>query len=123
MFRFASDGRGLRRREERLIKVFDNLADTTPTVFADLRTKVHAFWDRGPPGLELSPSSRRDPSVFVLYTHDAASAERRHDGARPVPRRTPAQPRPDRTDDGCVVSGRLSRLQAAGMSRPAPRRC
>ncbi len=56
-----------------LIKVFDNLSDTTPTVFADLRTKVHAFWDRGLLGLELSPQlPDATRTVYVLYTHDAA---------------------------------------------------
>jgi hypothetical protein len=34
----AGNGRGLAERPvSRLIKVFDNLSDTSPTVFADLR--------------------------------------------------------------------------------------
>jgi hypothetical protein len=28
-------------------KVFDDLTDPTPTIFADLRTNVYNFWDRG----------------------------------------------------------------------------
>src|SRR5262245_53469099 len=45
--RFSPDGRVFVAEKSGLIKVFDNLTDTTPTVFADLRTQVHNFWDRG----------------------------------------------------------------------------
>jgi glucose/arabinose dehydrogenase len=114
VFRFAVDGRVFVGEKSGLIKVFDDLSDTTPTIFADLRTKVHAFWDRGLLGMELSPQFPTDPSVYVLYTHDAAiggtaprwgTAGASSDGC-PTP--------PGATADGCVVSGRLSRLQAAG---------
>ncbi len=112
--RFSSDGRVFVAEKSGLIKVFDGLTDTTPTVFADLRTNVHNFWDRGLLGLALAPSFPNDPSVYVLYTYDAAiggSAPRwgtvgsDSDGC-PTP--------PGATSDGCVVSGRLSRLQANG---------
>src|SRR5829696_2709812 len=114
VFRFAADGRVFVGEKSGRIKVFDNLSDTTPTIFADLRTNVHAYWDRGLLGLELSPQFPTDPSVYVLYTHDAAiggtaprwgTAGVSADGC-PTP--------PGATDDGCVVSSRLSRLQAAG---------
>src|SRR5919106_123765 len=42
--RFSPDGRVFVAEKSGLIKVFDNLSDTTPTVFADLRTQVHNFW-------------------------------------------------------------------------------
>ena len=45
--RFSPDGRVFVAEKSGLIKVFDSLKDTTPTVFADLRTEVHNFWDRG----------------------------------------------------------------------------
>ena len=97
-----------------VIKVFDNLTDTTPTVFADLRTQVHNFWDRGLLGLALAPNFPTNPWVYVLYTFDAAiggtaprwgSVGGTSDGC-PTP--------PGATADGCVVAGRLSRLQASG---------
>ena len=112
--RFASDGRVFVAEKSGLIKVFDNLTDTTPTVFADLRTQVHNFWDRGLLGLALHPAFPTNPWVYVLYTHDAAiggtaprwgSVGGTSDGC-PTP--------PGATADGCVVSGRLSRLQASG---------
>lgn len=52
------------------VKVFDSLSDTTPTVFADLSTNVHNFWDRGLLGMTLAPNFPSDPYVYVLYTYD-----------------------------------------------------
>ena len=112
--RFSSDGRVFVAEKSGLIKVFDNLSDTTPTVFADLRTQVHNFWDRGLLGLALAPNFPTNPWVYVLYTFDAAiggtaprwgSVGGTSDGC-PTP--------PGATADGCVVAGRLSRLQASG---------
>jgi glucose/arabinose dehydrogenase len=109
---FSQDGRVFVAEKSGLIKVFDGLSDTTPTTFADLRTKVHNFWDRGLLGLALAPNFPSDPHVYVLYTYDAAiggtaprwgTADVSSD-ACPTP--------PGATEDGCVVSGRLSRLQA-----------
>ena len=117
---FAADGRIFVAEKSGLIKVFDDLADTTPTVFADLRTNVHNFWDRGLLGMELDPDFPAQPYVYVLYTHDAAiggtaprwgTAGATSDGC-PTP--------PGSTDDGCVVSGRLSRLQANGNVMTGP---
>jgi glucose/arabinose dehydrogenase len=111
---FAGDGRVFVGEKSGLIKVFDNLTDTTPTVFADLRTNVHNFWDRGLLGMALDPSFPTNPYVYVLYAHDAAiggtaprwgSVGGTSDGC-PTP--------PGATDDGCVISGRVSRLQANG---------
>jgi glucose/arabinose dehydrogenase len=105
---FASDGRVFIGEKSGLIKVFDGLSDTTPTNFADLRPKVHDFWDRGLLGLALHPSFPTTPYVYALYSHDAAiggAAPRWSDGC-PTP--------PGATADGCVISARLSRLQASG---------
>ena len=112
--RFASDGRVFVAEKSGLIKVFDSLTDTTPTVFADLRTEVHNFWDRGLLGLALDPAFPKNPYVYVLYTYDAPIG-----GTAPtwgtVGGTSDGCPNPPgATGDGCVVSGRLSRLQAAG---------
>ncbi|MDQ3687534.1 MAG: PQQ-dependent sugar dehydrogenase, partial [Acidobacteriota bacterium] len=97
-----------------MIKIFDDLADATPTIFADLRTNVHNFWDRGLLGLALHPDFPNVPYVYVLYTHDAAIG-----GVAPRWGTTggtsdPCPNPPGATGNGCVVSGRLSRLRAAG---------
>jgi glucose/arabinose dehydrogenase len=112
--RFSSDGRVFVAEKGGVIKVFDSLSDTTPTVFADLRTQVHNFWDRGLLDVALPPNFPANPWVYVLYTFDApiggnaprwGSVGGTSDGC-------PSPPGP--TDDGCVVAGRLSRLQASG---------
>src|SRR6266498_221397 len=63
VLQFAGDGRVFVGEKSGLVKVFDNLSDTTPTVFADLRTKVHNFWDRGLLGMALDPSFPSNPYV------------------------------------------------------------
>jgi glucose/arabinose dehydrogenase len=112
--RFASDGRVFVAEKSGLIKVFSSLTDTNPTVFADLRTNVDDFWDRGLLGLALDPNFPTKPYVYVLYTYDAAiggTAPTWNDGC-PTP--------PGATTDGCVVSGRLSRLTAGGNVMTGP---
>ena len=118
--RFASDGRVFVAEKSGLIKVFDSLADTSPTIFADLRTNVHNFWDRGLLGLALHPNFPLTPYVYVLYTYDG-------DSTHPAPRwgtvdatadGCPTPPGP--TADGCVVTGRLSRLDASGSTPLRP---
>ena len=112
--RFSPDGRVFVAEKSGLVKVFDSLSDTTPTVFVDLRTQVHNFWDRGLLDVALAAGFPTDPSVYVLYTFDAAiggtaprwgAVNGTSDGC-PTP--------PGATADGCVVAGRLSRFQASG---------
>jgi glucose/arabinose dehydrogenase/PKD repeat protein len=112
--RFSPDGRVFVAEKGGLIKVFDNLTDTTPTVFADLRTQVHNFWDRGLLGLALPPNFPTNPWVYVLYTFDAAigGTAPRWGSVGGTSDGCPTPPGP--TADGCVVAGRLSRLQASG---------
>ena len=114
--RFSSDGRVFVAEKRGVIKVFDSLTDTTPVVFADLNVNVHNFWDRGLLGMALSPNFPADPYVYVLYTYDHVLGS-----TAPPPRwgtpgvySDPCPTPPGATADGCVVSGRLSRLQASG---------
>jgi glucose/arabinose dehydrogenase len=114
--RFASDGRVFVAEKRGVIKVFDSLTDTTATVFADLNVNVYNFWDRGLLGMTLAPNFPADPYVYVLYTYDHELGS-----AAPAPRwgtagvySDPCPTPPGATGDGCVVSGRLSRLQASG---------
>ena len=111
---FAPDGRVFVAEQGGLIKVYDGPTDTTATTFADLRTQVHGFWDRGLESLIIDPQFPARPYVYVSYTYDApiggtaptwGIAGQDGDGCS-----TPPGP----TDDGCVVSGRLSRLTVAG---------
>ncbi len=111
---FSPDGRVFVAEKSGIIEVFDGLGDTTPSQFADLRTEVHNFWDRGILGMTLDPQFPSRPYVYVSYTYDApiggsaptwGTAGSGGDGC-PSP--------PGATGAGCVVSGRLSRLTAAG---------
>ncbi|HET6754584.1 MAG TPA: PQQ-dependent sugar dehydrogenase [Jiangellaceae bacterium] len=111
---FAGDGRAFVAEKSGLIKVFDSLSDSTPTVFADLRTQVHNFWDRGMLGLALDPQFPTRPYVYALYTYDAVPG-----GTAPrwgtVGGTSDGCPNPPgSTVDGCVVQARLSRLTASG---------
>lgn len=106
---FSPDGRVFVAEKSGIVKVFDGLADNTATVFADLRLVVHNVWDRGLLGMALDPDFPAHPWIYVLYTYDAP----------------PGQTAPYWNDDcnsvtgganggRCVVTARLSRLQASG---------
>ena len=106
--RFASDGRVFVAEKSGLLVVFDSLADSTPTVVADLRTQVDDYWDRGLLGLALDPNFPTSPYVYLLYAADAPPG-----GTHPTWNDACPSP-PGPTTDGCVVSGRLVRLQLSG---------
>jgi uncharacterized repeat protein (TIGR01451 family) len=118
--RFAPDGRVFVAEKSGLIKVFNDLFSTTPTIFADLRTNVHNFWDRGLLGLELDPNFPTAPYIYVLYTYDGDSTHPAPRWGTPDTTSDPCPDPPGATGDGCVVSGRLSRLQASGNTWVGP---
>jgi glucose/arabinose dehydrogenase len=111
--RFASNGRVVVAEKSGLIKVFDNLSDTTPTVVADLRTQVHDYWDRGLLGIALDPNYASNGTLYVLYAYnkspDSSTVPRWPDSC-------PSPPGP--VDDGCVITGRLSRISSTGVETP-----
>ena len=112
--RFASDGRIFVAEKSGRIKVFDSLTDATPDLFADLSTNVYNFWDRGLLGLALDPQFPTRPYVYVLYTYDAAIGGVAPRWGTPGVLSDPCPTPPGATADGCVVSGRVSRLTASG---------
>ena len=108
---FAPNGRVFVAEKSGIIKTYTNLGDTTATQFADLRTKVHNYFDRGLMSIVVDPNFPTDPYVYVYYVHDAAIG-----GTAPTwgaPNQT-SDPCPGGTQDGCLVSGRVSRLQVSG---------
>ncbi|HEX5689401.1 MAG TPA: PQQ-dependent sugar dehydrogenase, partial [Roseiflexaceae bacterium] len=107
---FADDGRVFVAEKAGLIKVYENLNDTTPAIFADLQTNVYKGPnDHGLLAIALDPQfTASRPYIYTLYTYDApigGTAPRWNDVC-PDP--------PGSGTNGCVVSGRLSRLQASG---------
>ncbi len=103
--RFSPDGRVFVAEKSGLIKEFDSLTDTSARVYADLRTEVHDYWDRGLLGIALDPSFPTKSVIYALYTHDAPIG-----GTAPVYNDACSDP----TGAGCKVSGRLSRILADG---------
>jgi glucose/arabinose dehydrogenase len=103
--RFSPDGRVFVAEKSGLIKELDSLSDTTPRVYADLRQRVHDFWDRGLLGIALDPSFPTRSVIYALYTYDAPIG-----GTAPVYNDACADP----TGAGCKVSGRLSRILPDG---------
>ena len=77
--RFSPDGRIFVAEKNGRIKVFDNLADTTPTLFADLSTNVYNFWDRGS-ARSRARSGIPQPTVRLRSLHVRPRAGKR--GAR-----------------------------------------
>jgi glucose/arabinose dehydrogenase/PKD repeat protein len=112
--RFATDGRVFVAEKSGVIKVFDNLSDTTPTVFADLNANVYNFWDRGLLGMALDPGFPTRPYVYVLYTYDKELTGSAPRWGTPGAYSDPCPSPPGATADGCVVTGRVTRLTASG---------
>lgn len=116
---FAADGRVFVAEKRGVVKVYDNLSDTTPTDLIDLRTEVYNFWDRGLLGLALHPNFPTKPYVYLLYTYDFDPNFKDPNTGQPkFPRwgaansdSDPCSNPPGANTDGCVVSGRLARLE------------
>jgi glucose/arabinose dehydrogenase len=113
---FAPNGNVFVAEKRGVIKFYSSITDPTPTVFADLNTNVHNYWDRGLMGLAVDPGfTTGRPFVYVLYAYnhilgDPAGPPRWPSGANQYDDRCPSPPQG--TADGCVISGRLSRLTA-----------
>src|SRR5919106_2662311 len=67
---FSPDGRIFVGEKSGIIKVFESLSDPSASVFADLRTQVHNYGDRGVLGMALHPNFPATPYLYVLYTAD-----------------------------------------------------
>jgi YD repeat-containing protein len=113
-FRFAPDGRVFLAEKQGRILVYENLADTKPTVFADLRGDVYDTGDRGLLGLALDPEFEEGrPYVYALYTWDHVLGEP-WDPEEPEYGTLGASGDPgcpsQNSSASCLVSGRLVRL-------------
>jgi len=113
--RFSPDGRVFVAEKSGVIKVFDNLTDTTPTVVADLGPKVHNYWDRGLLSLALHPDFPATPYIYALYTYNFDPLDPAHPAPRYPDFCEDRDPNgmiigPGPSADGCVVNGRISRL-------------
>src|SRR4051794_5633332 len=107
--RFATDGRVFVAESDGLVFVYGGVGDPTPSTYVNLQTKTAWFGDRGLLGLAIDPHfTTGRPYIYVLYTYDAAIGGT-------APRWNDVCPTPPGADvDGCVVSGRLSRIDPDG---------
>jgi glucose/arabinose dehydrogenase len=108
--RFAQDGRIYVTEKRGVVKVFNSLSDTAPKTLIDLRTNVYNFWDRGLLGIALHPSFPSTPYLYLLYTYDGDIGGAAPKYGRPGIDTDPCPSPPGATEQGCVVSGRLSRF-------------
>jgi glucose/arabinose dehydrogenase len=111
---FSPDGRVFVAEKGGKIKVFASLTATTPSLFADLSTNVYNYWDRGMLGLALDPGFPARPYVYVLYAYDGNIGGPAPKWGTPGVYSDPCPTPPGGTEDGCTVSGRLTRLTASG---------
>lgn len=120
---FAPNGNVFVAEKRGVILFYSSVSDTTPTVFADLNQNVHNFWDRGLMGLAVDPGYPAQPYIYILYSYnhilgDPNPAPRWPSADALVPPGSKYDDRctnpPAATTDGCVISGRLSRLTASG---------
>ncbi len=113
---FSPDGRVFVAEKSGVVLVLDDLDDSSPTVFADLSVNVNNLYDRGLLSLVLDPGFPAKPYVYVSYAYDHVLGD-----PAPAPRwGSPGQAYddcpdpPGVNDEGCLASGRVSRLTAEG---------
>jgi len=109
----APNGRVFVAEKSGLIRTFDNLDDTTPTLFGDLRTKVHNYGARGLLSIVTDPGFPAKPYVYVFYTLDAPIG-----GTPPVYGGSSSFDSCAKAtgglDENCIVGSRISRLTVSG---------
>ena len=117
---FAPNGRVFVAEKSGIVKTFESIDDTTPTVFADLRTQVYNYSDRGLLSLAVDPDFPAEPYVYVFYVYDAEIGGVAPRWGTAGATNDPCPDPPGGTVDGCVVSGRIARLRANGEFMSGP---
>ena len=122
----APNGRVFVAEKTGFIRTYSSVDDTTPALFADLRTQVHNFGSRGLLSIVADPGFPSKPYVYVYYTMDAPLG-----GTPPVYGGGSFDPCPGYHDpqdgdldeagmqtigqvDNCPAGSRISRLQVSG---------
>ncbi|MGH2980076.1 MAG: PQQ-dependent sugar dehydrogenase [Solirubrobacterales bacterium] len=110
----APNGRVFVAEKTGIIKTYTSLDDTSATVVADLRGKVHNYGGRGLMSIVAHPSFPAQPYVYVYYTLDAPIG-----GSPPVYGSASGSfdncsKATGGLDENCVVGSRISRLAISG---------
>ena len=110
----APNGRVFVAERSGIVKTYTSLADTSATVAADLRTKVHHFSARGLQSLAVDPGFPTRPYIYAYYNLDAkiggtpplyGSANGTYDDCKKAT---------GGKDENCIAAVRVVRLQIAG---------
>jgi glucose/arabinose dehydrogenase/putative cell wall-binding protein len=112
--RFAPNGRIYVAQKSGQIVWFASLDDPSPHLWADLRDRVHDFWDRGLLGMALAPNFPSDPTIYVQYAYDHNPvrdlAGDPYAATAPLAWNDACPGNPGATSDGCTILGRISKL-------------
>ena len=112
---FAPNGNVFVAEKRGTIQFYSSISDPTPTLVADLSTNVHNYWDRGLMSIAVDPGYPARPYIYVLYAYNHILGDDPNSGPRwPSAAGSPYDDQcpnpPGSSTDGCVISGRLSRL-------------
>lgn len=110
--RFAPNGEVFAIDKAGQIFNYPSLAEpNNETIVADISSEVMNYEDRGLLGLAIDPQYPVKPYIYVLYTYDAPPGQTAPVWPNTVCP-TPPGPGPEFPEggDGCVVTGRLSRI-------------
>jgi len=94
---FAPDGRAFVAELPGVIKTYDDVDDTTPTVTADIRSEVRNVAEHGLVGLTVDNAYPTRPFLYAFYAWDSTGAWGDSCAAR-------------YEYNGCVTSGRLVKI-------------
>jgi glucose/arabinose dehydrogenase len=107
-FQFSPDGRLFVAEKVGQVKIFAGLNVPNPDFILSLDAEVNSYMDRGLMSLALAPDFPASPYLYLLYTYDAPPGQ-----VAPVWDDTCPDP-PGGLTNGCVVRGRLTRVQVDG---------
>lgn len=107
--RFDAAGRAWVTEKAGILKEFDSVTDTTPTVILDISAETMNYWDRGLLSLALDPDfTTGRPYIYLFYVWGAEPGDTTQDWGDACPA---APSGPGSTTDGCVASTKIDRLQ------------
>ena len=106
--RFVNGGSYVAEKDGRIL--FYKSFGSQPSLVADLSTEVYDAGDHGLLGLAIDPRYPSRPYLYVLYSYDAAIGGTAPRWGVPGVLQDICPTPPGANIDGCVTSGRLSRL-------------
>jgi glucose/arabinose dehydrogenase len=107
---FAPDGTMFVAERNGRVLAFDSIEDSTPTLVANILDEVHSAGDRGVLGMKLHPEYPDEPYLYLSYTYEAPIGGDSDDSTF-VHNADGSDGCETSSDSGCLVSGRLARIE------------